>query len=515
MVFFPKAARAVAVLVGLFLLVVPAVAGASPGDPSWAGSEDDPLPRSWAVPGDSTDLVLRDAAGSVVPWASPPVVRDGDTWVTPPLLPPGQYVISGADEELAVSVAGFDYTAVGGSGEGTLLPALALGALAVLLASGAWVLWRRSLRVPGSVVGVLALVCVGGSVVLAVSPLASQAPVVPLDVSANVVAACPEYPWSARSECAGPVLVSALLGGGPSSAMEVVEASAQVAPIDCHDLAHDVGRASWMLLRDPQAIVTVDRPGSCQFGFAHGALEAAAVTESADGLLAVANQVCGGLASRVDAAEFADIGGQCFHGLGHALIRRVAADADVAMGSCGLVDDDVFAQQCRIGVLMEWGRLWLSAQEGGVWLPPGPADPRAPCQEFSGALTQECYFGGASAMLSLVSAQELIAGCDAVPSDHFDDCIEGTLRAFPTRDNDVPRLLSRCSLVPDRFADSCVQLMVRSLAPSHRNDPLGLCREFGEFEQVCRVTVREFFADLASGGDSAVALDPERDPLAS
>lgn len=513
--------RSVLGTLGFVLAGWVAVVGSLLGSPvasaegAWGspGSSGSALPYQWELEEVSQDAVLRDAAGRVLPWSVPPVHSGGVVVVTPPLLPPGQYVVSSSAGEVSVSVPGFDYASVAVSGAtgAPVLLVVASGAGALGCGVLALLWWRRRRRPVAAALAAASVGLASAGILLLVIP--GDAPgELSVGSAARQVVACPQYPWEDLSRCAGPLLVGALLRSGPSSGMEVVEEAAKAAPIDCHDLAHDVGRASWLLTRDPDQIVAVDRPGSCQFGFAHGALESAAVTETDEGLLAVAAVTCQGFVDKASegvSEEFVDLGGQCYHGLGHAVIRRSAANLDRALPLCDAAPQEEFVQQCQIGALMEWGRLWRLSQDGQVPAPPGPVDPRSPCLEFAGPFLEECYFGGASAVLEVEVPAEMVAWCDAVGEEHRVTCLHGTLRAFPTADNDVSRLLGYCGLVDKSMQRWCVKSMAKSLARSHRNDPLALCGKFAEFEQVCRVTVRDFFEDLARSGDTAVVLPPE------
>jgi hypothetical protein len=231
----------------------------------------------------------------------------------------------------------------------------------------------------------------------------------------------------------------------------------------CHSVAHYAARqlVDRFTVRD---MVSVD-DGSCDFGFAHGAVEGLA-KQQPDSLQEQALVLCTGLEEGSFRRD------NCAHGVGHAFTMVPGTSFKAAARECSALSS---ADQvgCLSAVLMAYSSGFASISEDvSVRLPiVDPVELVEVCDELVGDLQVRCWSGSwmmfperdPSALYGQIAAV-----CSAAPTDQLrDGCGNGLgqamfFRSSPDVDQDPNAILHSARLAVDRchegeLRNPCIQ----------------------------------------------------------
>jgi hypothetical protein len=248
------------------------------------------------------------------------------------------------------------------------------------------------------------------------------------------------------------------LAGPERLVARLLEGSGGGRAFDCHQEAHQIGRAAYTHLGG-----AVFRRGdsSCHAGFYHGAMEAFVAERGTANLAAEIDRLCGSFDTRFGAF-------QCYHGVGHGVMANEAYDLPRALHTCGGLATRVAQGACYEGAFMEnvVSALGFGAQRGhrSLWLSRDPHFPcnalgrddrvqfhcyqmqtswmlalydydfarvARECQDLPGALPRVCYrsLGRDIAGIARLAPATMAALCAGLPrpADAFDPCLIGAL----------------------------------------------------------------------------------------
>jgi hypothetical protein len=285
---------------------------------------------------------------------------------------------------------------------------------------------------------------------------------------------------------------------GPERIMaDLLDDSGGGTTVDCHQQAHEIGRAAYVLYG---AEVFEVGDASCHSGFYHGAMESFLQTEGTTDLAAKINDICEKFESSFGKFE-------CLHGVGHGLLAYEGYDLPATLLRCKELSDTWSTNSCYGGVFME---NIVAAQGLGAsdhetaWA--NRTEPYFPCNKVSqeGSVQYECYqmqtswmltiynndfdkvakaclnapknmvpvcfksFGRDAAGHSLRNPDEIIRICDKVEgSSNYNECIYGALNVIV--DFWGEKLLGQgselCTKVPnDTDQQGCYSLLASRLA---------------------------------------------------
>lgn len=167
---------------------------------------------------------------------------------------------------------------------------------------------------------------------------------------------------------------------------------------NCHELSHKIGRAAWLKYGDLGTALQQGQD-NCDFGYTHGIIEGFALGVADDQLVPALAEKCDNLPfDRYDHQTL-----QCYHGIGHAIGRRVNLDMNKAFDMCRFFNDPVrvasrptehLANQeflgCGTGAIMEW--TLRPGYKNEIKMPIGsPGTTLALCNSLDEVFHEACF----------------------------------------------------------------------------------------------------------------------------
>ncbi len=201
----------------------------------------------------------------------------------------------------------------------------------------------------------------------------------------DVLAPCDQQDYSGRQACWEEHISFAMDQHGVDAAFDelrtLYQAYSEVA-VNCHNYAHDLGLLAYIRYGDS---VPLDyKAVYCGQGFYHGFMEGFLSTHKGD--VHSASAYCDRVTAAFSSGEYAILGPQCMHGIGHGYMEYLLSTradlisdpvklVSLAMSGCAVLPDDDTRFRCASGayaVLKDWINLqhiagnyvkYFSAQE--------------------------------------------------------------------------------------------------------------------------------------------------------
>ena len=241
---------------------------------------------------------------------------------------------------------------------------------------------------------------------------------------------------------------------GPSPTLGRLLAQSEEGGRDCHQEAHQLGRAAYGIFG---AAVFSDGEAACHSGFYHGAMERFLSSEGTDNLAENITELC-------DAFKTSFGNFECLHGVGHGVMAYESYDLPRALMTCKELGDSFAQHSCYGGVFME--NAMAAGGNGAIpghetkWL---SDDPHFPCSALPDGLQDaryECYQMQTSQMLKLngYDFAEAARWCGESPGDMIPVCFQSLGRdAAGNQLRDPAKTLALCAAVPDEYYHDCVE----------------------------------------------------------
>ena len=200
---------------------------------------------------------------------------------------------------------------------------------------------------------------------------------------------------------------------GPAQAVLALEEGAEHTNADCHQRAHDAGRAAYDLFGAAAFYLSSHE---CQAGMYHGATEALFRDRGTANLREDVSVLCS-----YASVQFYYL--QCLHGVGHGLMAWTSYELTDALALCEDLETSRDHQACYSGVFMENVIGGLSGLMGHVteYL---SDDPHYPCNAIQEEYVQMCYFYQSTRMMILYENDfaRVAAACAAAPLEAHHHC---------------------------------------------------------------------------------------------
>lgn len=288
----------------------------------------------------------------------------------------------------------------------------------------------------------------------------------------------------------------------------------------CHELAHYLGRELYRGSASVGESFAVAR-GVCHGGIYHGVLEeflgGAGGAADAEALFLRGTTPCRDLP-----AKPSTIIGECYHGLGHALMFTLESELPKALSLCDSLSfrgEEGGRKPCHSGAFME-------NSSGSTDEHPSPyRDPERPlypCDTLAAEYLSLCYLyqGSYFVVLARGDFNEAVARCGLVPAAYRERCffVMGTNAVGHfAKDKDA---LNVCSLVADSYGESagasCRDGVVSALGGKYPGDARalrGLCDDFPQGRERCFALAGEVLAGWFDGTDPRRYCAPLKDLL--
>jgi hypothetical protein len=260
----------------------------------------------------------------------------------------------------------------------------------------------------------------------------------------------------------------------------ILDALEPAAP-NCHDDAHELGKAAYARTRDMPTILQACST-RCVSGCMHGVLMQA-FTEKPDGLRARVATLCDEPAMRRIHKR-----GDCVHGVGHGVAYVTDYNLPRAIGLCEAVGERAYQYYCASGAYMQFFMTFqpkIAARND-----------QFPCDEAS-RFAAACYRYEVFFMLGRLQQagkglEALLAECLALPPRVQPACFHGVGHAHVgTVAQAPPRIREVCGRGGEASQWLCIQGVVEKLA--ELDEPLArrVCGELaGKNTEVCAEAVR-------------------------
>lgn len=221
---------------------------------------------------------------------------------------------------------------------------------------------------------------------------------------------------------------------------------------DCHQPAHQVGRAAFKRIREK---VFLNPDISCQSGFLHGAIEAFLNEKGIDNLGENVSELC-------DSFETSFFNFECLHGVGHGVLALSDYDLPKALEMCKTLNGNFAHGSCYGGVFMEnmLTALGLGASSGHTttWV---NEDPYFPCNKIDQdeSVQNQCYLMQTSVMLKIYKYDfsKVAKACDGAPGMYRETCFKSMGRDAAGQKLNNPEGINKiCSDAPEGFRQVCL-----------------------------------------------------------
>lgn len=242
---------------------------------------------------------------------------------------------------------------------------------------------------------------------------------------------------------------------GPKEALERLERiSSGGSAFDCHQEAHNIGRAAYELFRE-EAFAKCQ--SACHSGCYHGAMEVFLRDNGTKNLAKNISRICESFDSSFGTFE-------CLHGVGHGVMAYLSYDLPESIKECQKLNSNFAARSCYGGTFMEniltgQGLGAAKEQHETTWVSRG--DPHYPCNKIDqdSDIQFECYQMQTSWMLYIngYDFNKVVQECKKSREDMIPVCYKsyGRDAAGHTLRNPV-KILDLCDKVPREYYDQCI-----------------------------------------------------------
>lgn len=219
----------------------------------------------------------------------------------------------------------------------------------------------------------------------------------------------------------------------------------------CHTVVHTLGINDYLKYKD---LTRVYREGSntCSWAYLHGAIIAAYKTATLENATEITKNLCIGLASEDTTAE-----GECYHGVGHA-VMLATNDFAKAMSVCEVILDDRGLTSCVQGAIMEYSAKFPMD-------PVGAASIATQTYKDCLTLTQEktktyCIYSVGESNLRADGRQGDVRPawkrCQVLGEKYLQECARGLGKAAPDQLAWDPEGSAKiCNGLPVKYQDDC------------------------------------------------------------
>lgn len=241
------------------------------------------------------------------------------------------------------------------------------------------------------------------------------------------------------------------------------ETSQQIFVEDCHALAHNFGRERYERTGSVSAVFAEGSP-VCLAGIFHGALEGYFI-EKRQGAYDLGNEETRVLVADVcepkDSFKTEWEYGNCYHGLGHALMFFTDNDLPRALDFCSAVNFEDKRLLCYDGALMENDSAAKGVHPSAYYR---ADDPYYPCPILDAPYQRECYTYGIAHRFQGDTVQSAEV-CRDVPSEYRLGCFFSTGLHAVMNTVDPEVIARKCESIPEEeFMAACVEGAAASLA---------------------------------------------------
>ena len=267
------------------------------------------------------------------------------------------------------------------------------------------------------------------------------------------------------------LMVGFLRRYGPEHAVRLLKESEKYVGVDCHQRAHDLGRAAF---EEFGAAAFALSSHECHAGAFHGATEALFASRGTANLEQDVAAICAG-------AENLFFRHQCVHGVGHGLMAWTSYELHDALPLCDRMPTQSDKGSCYSGVFMENVVGGLTRLMGHVTRYLEDDDPHFPCDVVAERYMVPCYFYQTSHMLRVFNRDfsKVAKACTEAPPAAHRSCFQSYGRDVggATRKDPATAILY-CSYAPAGLnrAD-CIEGAVqdRFWEKSGADDALAMC----------------------------------------
>ena len=251
------------------------------------------------------------------------------------------------------------------------------------------------------------------------------------------------------------LLRAAISSAGTRAIMEKLVAETKGGTIaDCHQEAHEVGRAGYALFKE-KAMRECD--SSCHSGCYHGAMETLLNKNGTENLPETIHAVCQSFPTSFGRFE-------CLHGVGHGALAYLDYDLPAALADCKRLANSFEQSSCYGGVFMEniltaQGLGAKGAEHETRWVKKD--DPLFPCDgvDNNPEIQYQCYQMQTSRMLELFNYDfdRVSAECKKVPLEMRSVCFKSFGRDAAGQTLRDPRhIVIICDKAPEDYRDECL-----------------------------------------------------------
>jgi plastocyanin len=237
---------------------------------------------------------------------------------------------------------------------------------------------------------------------------------------------------------------------------KILAESGNGATVDCHTIAHQVGRVAYSLYG---ASVFKDGDDSCHSGFYHGAMESLIAEKGTDNFDQTVSDLCTIFDTRFGTFE-------CLHGVGHGVLAFTNYDLTKALGICKELPTEFDQRSCYGGAYME--NVVTGMGQGAkpdhttTWL--SRTDPLYPCDALPDdfKMVDDCYLMQTSWMLYISNYNYplVVSDCLEAPALHQHTCFKSFGRdAAGNSLRDPNQIVAYCSMVPqdsNEYMNDCI-----------------------------------------------------------
>jgi hypothetical protein len=205
---------------------------------------------------------------------------------------------------------------------------------------------------------------------------------------------------------------------GPALTFDVIVHASSEVGIDCHNRAHELGRASYELIGEDVFGLTLPQ---CHSGFYHGSIEAFFRENGTADLEGNLRLICS------DKNYF--FIHQCMHGIGHGMMAFANYELPMALDLCNFTPTSLNQASCRTGVFMEnivqsLGLLVDDDKDHAHKTRYLSDDPHFPCNIVNKEYKADCYFLQTDRMVQLSNSgfQGVAEECSNAPPQYHYTC---------------------------------------------------------------------------------------------
>lgn len=226
--------------------------------------------------------------------------------------------------------------------------------------------------------------------------------------------------------------------------------------VDCHQEAHQVGRAAYVLYG---AMAFAGGDASCHSGYYHGAMESMLFEKGTANLTDTVMEICNSFDTQFGIFE-------CLHGIGHGLLAFKQYDLPAALDLCKTLPSSYDQTSCEGGAFMENIVTGQGIGAGGnthttPWL---SDDPHFPCNAIDSSydVQYQCYQMQTSWMLDIYDGDfaRTAAECRMAREDMVNVCFSSLGRdAAGWSLRDPQKTIARCEAAERGTAqyDACIR----------------------------------------------------------